>query len=394
MYQRPQLQILKKRLNEPRRFMQVILGPRQVGKTTLVKQFTQDEKHPWIFASADDVPATGGAWIEQQWENARLLLRTRKSAYAILIIDEIQKIHNWSETVKAQWDKDTFDDIPLKVVLLGSARLTIQKGLTESLAGRYEVITMTHWGYSEMHQAFDLSPEDFVWFGGYPGSAALINEEERWKDYIMNSLIETTISKDILMLSRIDKPALLKQLFELGCAYSGQILSYSKIVGQLQDAGNTSTLSHYLQLLDSAGLLSALEKFSRGLVRQKASIPKWQVQNNALFSVMSGRNYEKSRTDLAIWGRHVESAIGVHLLNSCKQSGFQLYYWRDRNDEIDFVLTHGKKVIGLEVKSGTQHKLSGMEAFKDNMKPDKIYLIGKGGLPWQEFLKMKIEDLF
>ena len=340
------------------------------------------------------VPTSNNLWIEQQWQTARIRLKTENANCIVLIIDEIQKIHNWSEVVKSQWDKDTFEDIQVKVILLGSAKLTIQKGLTESLAGRCETIAMTHWDYLEMKQAFDFTPEQFVWFGGYPGTVSLINDEERWRDYVLNALIETTISKDILMLTRIDKPILLKRLFELGCAYSGQILSYSKMLGQIQDAGNTTTLAHYLNLLDATGLLSGLEKFSREKLRQRASSPKFQVQNNALFSVMCGRNFKQSIEQPAIWGRHVETAIGTHLLNACKTNNINIFYWRERNDEIDFVLEKNSKIIGIEVKSGNTEKATGIEKFKQNVKPDKVYLISNTGLSWQEFLTININDLF
>jgi hypothetical protein len=394
MFERKQLQILKSRLLEPRKFIQVILGPRQVGKTTLVKQFIKGIDSPYIFVSADDVPATNNLWIEQQWQAARIRLKSENANYIILIIDEIQKIQNWSEVVKYQWDKDTYENIQLKLVLLGSAKLTIQKGLTESLAGRFEIIAMPHWDYFEMQEAFDFTAEQFVWFGGYPGAASLIGDEERWRDYILNSLIETTISKDILMLTRIDKPILLKRLFELGCAYSGQILSYTKLLGQIQDAGNTTTLAHYLNLLDATGLISGLEKYSHEKIRQRASSPKFQVQNNALFSVMCGRSFSQSIQQPSLWGRHIETAIGTHLLNASKTKQINIYYWRERNDEMDFVLEKNSKIIGIEVKSGNTEKKRGIEKFKQLVKPDHVYFISNSGLSWQEFLKMNVLDLF
>ena len=185
----------------------------------------------------------------------------------LLVVDEIQKIENWSEIVKQQWDKDTRENINIKVILLGSSRLLIQKGLTESLAGRFETFYLGHWSFAEMQAAFQWSIEQYVYFGGYPGSASLINDEERWKNYIKDALIETSISKDILMLTRVDKPALLKRLFELGCLFSGQILSFTKIIGQLQDAGNTTTLANYLKLLSDCGLLGGLEKYAGNVIR-------------------------------------------------------------------------------------------------------------------------------
>ena len=394
MFKRPQYQILKKRMKEPRKFLQVIIGPRQVGKTTLIKQYLEDTSLPFHFVSADNIPAENTSWIDQQWDTARLKKEALKTKEYLLVIDEIQKLSNWSEAIKNHWDSDTFNDINIKVVILGSSSLFLQKGLSESLAGRFELIQLNHWSYSEMHNAFGIIPDTFVWFGGYPGAVHLLKDEERWKEYIKNALIETTISKDILMMTRIDKPALLKRLFELSCLYSGQILSYTKMLGQLHDAGNTTTLSHYLNLLDSAGLICGLEKFALKNIRQRASSPKLLVQNTSFISALRDENFEQIRTQPDKWGRMVESAIGAHLINSSKQGRFKLFYWRDRNNEIDFVLKRKDKIIGLEIKSGYGKKTTGMNEFQKRFNPDKLLLIGSSGLPWQDFLLMDPELIF
>jgi predicted AAA+ superfamily ATPase len=234
MFERSHLQTLINRINEPRRFIQVVMGPRHIGKTTLITQLIGKIKIGYHFMPADAVAATNTAWLEQQWETARIKMDLGGTEEFLLVIDEIQKIANWSEMVKLQWDADTRNRRNLKVILLGSSRLLLQKGLTESLAGRFETTYMGHWSYDEMHQAFGWDANQYVWFGGYPGSAELINDEDRWKKYVKESLIETSISKDILMLTRVDKPALMKRLFEAGCLYSGQILSFNKVLGQLQ----------------------------------------------------------------------------------------------------------------------------------------------------------------
>lgn len=266
MYERCYLKQVKSRIEEPRKFIQVILGPRQVGKTTMVNQLLPQLSMSYVSESADAISATNSAWLIQAWETARLKMKASGASEYLLVIDEIQKIDNWSEIVKQQWDKDTRENVNIKVILLGSSRLLIQKGLTESLAGRFETFYLSHWSFAEMETAFGWSIEQYIYFGGYPGSALLINDEERWKSYIKDSLIETSISKDILMLTRVDKPALLKRLFEIGCLYSGQILSYTKITGQLQDAGNTTTLANYLKLLSDCGLLGGLEKYAGSVV--------------------------------------------------------------------------------------------------------------------------------
>jgi predicted AAA+ superfamily ATPase len=394
MFERHHLQALIKRMQEPRRFLQVIMGPRQVGKTTLVTQLAARVKINYLFVSADSVAASNATWLEQQWEAARIKLAQHEAKEFLLVIDEIQKIDNWSETVKLLWDTDTRNNLNLKVILLGSSRLLLQQGLTESLAGRFESTYMGHWSFDEMQQAFGWDINQYIWFGGYPGSATLINDEERWKTYVQESLIETSISKDILMLTRVDKPALMKRLFELGCLYSGQILSYTKVLGQLQDAGNTTTLSHYLELLDTAGLLAGIEKYAPDVIRQRSSSPKFQVHNTALISAQRNDLFKDILAKPNEWGRMVESSIGAHLINHSLTEKFNLHYWRERNEEVDFVIERKGKVIGLEVKSGAAGSTSGMTAFKNKFNPDKILLIGNAGLPWQDFLKLNPVSLF
>jgi uncharacterized protein len=393
MFERSHLQTLINRINEPRRFVQVVMGPRQIGKTTLITQLVGKVKIGYHFISADAVAATNTAWLEQQWETARIKMDLGGTEEFLLVIDEIQKIANWSEMVKLQWDADTRNRRNLKVILLGSSRLLLQKGLTESLAGRFESTYMGHWSYEEMHQAFGWDANQYVWFGGYPGSAELINDEDRWKKYVKESLIETSISKDILMLTRVDKPALMKRLFEAGCLYSGQILSFNKVLGQLQEAGNTTTLSHYLELMDTAGLLAGIEKYSKNTIHKKSSSPKFQVHNTALISSQKNESFEEIQAKPDEWGRMVESSVGAHLLNHSLTEGFGLYYWREGNDEVDFVMEQ-KKLLGIEVKSGGSGTAKGMTVFQKKFKPDKVLLIGNVGLSWQDLLKMNPVNLF
>ncbi|MFM1795227.1 MAG: hypothetical protein RL642_1612, partial [Bacteroidota bacterium] len=393
MFERLHLQQVVKRIQEPRKFIQVILGPRQVGKTTLVNQLVQKYASESLVVSADAVGASNSLWLEQQWETSRIKLKQSGAKEFLLVVDEIQKINNWSETVKLLWDTDTKNNVSLKVVVLGSSRLLIQQGLTESLAGRFETTFMSHWSYSEMHEAFDWNENQFVWFGGYPGAATLISDEQRWKNYVKDSLIETSISKDILMLTRVDKPALMKRLFELSCHYSGQILSFNKMLGQLKDAGNTTTLSHYLSLLSTAGLVAGIEKYSNNVIRKKSSSPKFQVYNTALMSAQSNYSFTEAMGNPAIWGRLVESAVGAHLLNHAVSGDFALSYWREGDEEVDFVMDQ-KQLIGIEVKSGSVQKTSGMASFKKKFNPDKVLLVGNSALSWQDFLKMNPSELF
>ena len=387
-YQRPQFQTLISRLAEPRRFIQVLAGPRQVGKTTLVQQVCEATGLPVQFSSADEPTLRGPEWIAQQWEIARL---KRGSEGAILVLDEVQKIPGWSEAVKRLWDEDTRKKITLKVVLLGSSPLLIQRGLSESLAGRFEVLHLPHWSAAEMGEAFGWSVQQSIFYGGYPGAASLITEHDRWVRYVRDSLIETTLSRDVLLLSRVDKPALLRRMFELGCRYSGQILSYTKMIGQLQDAGNTTTLAHYLELLSAAGMLTGIPKFAGEVVRSRGSSPKLQVLDTALFSAMAGYRFEEALADREHWGRLTESAVGAHLANAAASGQCELFYWRERNREVDFVLRVGRKLMAIEVKSGrSQNVLAGMQAFNAAFKPDRLLLVGGDGIAVDEFLQMPL----
>ena len=394
MIKRTQLQLIISRIKENRRFMQVLAGPRQVGKTTLVLQLLKEPGVQGFYVAADDISGVGLAWIEMQWETARQRMKTAGSDSFVLIIDEIQKILNWSETVKRLWDADSRENIQLHVILLGSSRLLLQTGMTESLAGRYETMYIGHWSLAEMSEAFGWSANQYAWFGGFPGAASLISDEARWKHYINNSLAETGISKDILMMSRVDKPALMRRLFDLGCTYSGQMLSFNKILGQLLDAGNTTTLSHYLDLLDSAGLLGGLEKFSRDKVRKRSSSPKFQVHNTAFVSALHPYDFQMIQEDTEKWGRIVESTMGAHLINNAYTHGYSLFYWREGNYEVDFVLEHKGRVLALEVKSGHNIRAAGMAQFRKYYPDAKIMLVGNGGIPWEEFLLINPMELF
>ena len=394
MYNRPIYKTLLSRLKEPRKFLQVLAGPRQVGKTTLIRQVIEALNIPSHYASADEPTLKSAVWIEQQWEIGRLQARrSEKKGEALLVLDEVQKVSGWSEIVKRLWDEDTANKIRLKIVLLGSSPLLIHRGLTESLAGRFEIIPISHWSFSEMKEAFGWNVEQFIYFGGYPGAAGLIDNQERWSRYIIDSLIETTISRDILLMTRVDKPALLRRLFLLGCDYSGQILSYQKMLGQLQDAGNTTTLAHYLELLAGAGMLTGLQKFAGKQIKQRGTSPKLQVLNTALMTAQSHTSFEAAMTNREYWGRLAETAIGVHLVNGTIGTKAEVFYWRERGKEVDFVLRLGKTIVAIEVKSGrSKDTLAGMETFSSLFKPQKKLLVGGSGISIEEFLSTAVME--
>jgi len=410
-YQRKEVDTLLDRLSEPPRSLIFIAGPRQVGKTTLVRDaLAQYKREHYSFIPVDqpnEIPPPGFAptesdsydqagrprdvaWLVEQWQRARVAARESVDGH-ILVLDEIQKLPRWSEAVKGLWDADRAEGLKLHVVLLGSSPLLMQKGMSESLAGRYELIRITHWSFLEMYEAFDFDLDDYIYFGGYPGSAVLIRDEPRWCSYVRDGLIEPSIEKDILMMTRVDKPALLKQLFYLGCNYSGQLLSYTKMLGQLQDAGNTVTLAHYLNLLGNAGLIQGLQKYAGQQHRRRASVPKLNVLNTALMSAGSGYTKAEAKADRSYWGRLVESTIGAHLHNT-GYPDCQLYYWRHSPHEVDFVIERGKRLTAIEVKSGpSSGHARGLDVFTENFGKCQKLLVGESGIPIAEFLSYPAE---
>lgn len=369
-----------------------------MGKSTLVQQVAEDLAAVVRYASADEPTLRGAEWIAQQWEAARLATGSTGKRWlagrrdgAVLVLDEIQKIPGWSETVKRLWDEDTRKRVPLKAVLPGSSPLPIAAGMSESLAGRFELLHLPHWSYGEMRTAFGFGLEEFLYFGGYPGAAPLVQEPERWRRYVADSLIETSVSRDVLLLTRVDKPSLLRRLFELACRYSGQILSYTKMLGQLQDAGNTTTLAHYLDLLAGAGLVSGLQKVAGDTARSRGSSPKLQVMNTALMTTMSGLSFDEARSDREFWGRLVESAVGAHLANAAAAGECELFYWRERNREVDFVAKWRRRLTAIEVKSGRTREMPiGMAAFAAALKPKRTLLVGGDGIALEEFLAQPV----
>lgn len=394
MLQRSYFETIMKRVNEPRKFIQIIEGPRQVGKSTLIKQVLKSISLPWVHFAADNVPATRTAWISDCWATARNKLRMEHLQELVLVIDEVQKLKNWGEVVKKEWDDDTFNDVPIKVVLLGSSRVRLEKGLSESLMGRYETIKMPNWTLTEIRDGFGMTTDEYIYFGSYPGAADLRHDLDRWQEYINSSIVDATINNDILMDTPIAKPALLRQTFELSSAYSGQLVSLTKMIGQLQDAGNTTTLSHYLDLLNQSGMVCGLNKYAIDKARRRSSVPKYQVYNNALMSLYCEHDFESARADHKLWGRLFESAVGAHILNCAYTNRFKVYYWRENGKEVDFVLVKDTKVVAVEVKSNHEKDTSGLHVFQELFHPLKSVLVGEEGIDIETFLKSDLRELF
>jgi predicted AAA+ superfamily ATPase len=392
-YKRKQYDVVMERIKEPRLHIQVLMGPRQVGKSTLMDQVLSEIDMPYYLYNADGVDPNDSDWISRTWQAVRNAMLLSQSKEALLVIDEIQKIENWSEIVKREWDLDTRNKLNLKVVLLGSSRLMLRKGLTESLAGRFEIIRMGHWSYKEMHEAFGTTIDEWIYYGGYPGAQRYTTNFTRWRNYIKDSLVAPSIEKDVIMTANIYKPALMKQLFELGCSYSSELLSLTKILGQLQDVGNVTTLATYLSILDECNLLVGLYKYANDEARKRQSIPKLQVYNNALLTAYRGNGYEKDRIDPQVWGRWVESAIGAYLLDVAIENDCNLYYWRDKNDEVDYILERRGAVLAIEVKSGRRGMNSGLPKFNERYKPYNSIVVGTNGISLEDFLSSDIMRL-
>jgi predicted AAA+ superfamily ATPase len=390
MFTRGLVSQLIERLGEPRNFIQIVAGPRQTGKTTAVVQALEKLKFPQRFVSADDPNLVSAEWLYNEWEQARALA---KAGEAILVLDEIQKVGNWSSIVKLLWDEDSRRRVPLKVILTGSSSLLLQKGLAESLMGRFEIMFSPHWSYAECKEAFGYSLDDFLFFGGYPGAAVLIKDENRWARYMGASIVEPTISQDILLMEEVRKPALLRSLFMLGSRYSAQELSFTKMLGQLQDAGNTVTLAHYLELLGKANMITGLQNYSGNQIRARKSSPRLMVYDTSLMTYAGGTSRRRLLDDATERGRLAESAVGAYLLARGREEGFEVYWWRDRNHEVDFVIKKANRLTAIEVKSGGVKNIGGSLVFKKQYPEALSLIIGNAGLSLGDFLSGK-QSLF
>lgn len=396
MYQRRHLNILKSRMAEPRRRMQIVMGPRQVGKSTLVGQFTEGISVPFDFFAADGVNRFDSSWIPNKWQQVRMRMDIHSEQEHILIIDEVQKIRGWSEQVKKEWDEDSRSHRNLKVILLGSSRLLLQKGLEESLEGRFETIKMGYWDWQEMHEAFGFSMDEYVYFGGFPGLAPDIQDEDRWRNLMEDSIISPILTRDILEIEEIRNPALLRQVFELACIESAKELSLTKMQGTM-NSGTVPTIKNYLDILNKSMIVQPLQNYSPSRVKEKQSVPKMQVFNNAFRNRFGTFSFDEARVDPAEWGRLVESAVGAHLANRAMTDDYELFYWRnERRQECDYVLRKGQALVAIEVKSGSIDKTVGFEKFKEQFADNvtAAFIVGPHALPLDDFFIMDLKSLF
>ena len=396
MYKRAQLSVLESRMAESRRTIHVVMGPRQVGKSTMIDQFVEHISVPYSLFSADGVGKTNTDWISEKWYEVRTKMMLYGENEHILIIDEIQKIAGWSETVKKEWDQDTRDKRNLKVILLGSSRLLIQKGLEESLEGRYETLKMGYWEWEEMREAFGFTMEQFIYFGGFPGLAPYINDEDRWRRMMEDSIISPILNRDILDIEEIRNPSLLRQVFEIGSMYSAQEISLNKMQGVV-NSGTVPTISSYLRILDETMLVKPLYKYDNSTIKTRNSVPKMQAYNNAFRNSYCQHTFEEAVMNKVEWGRQVESAVGAYLAGRSVIDGFQLLFWRDeKKNECDYVLKKGESLRAIEVKSGHADNIEGYLAFKNRFGRNIVnsFIVGPEGLPLEDFFKLNIPSVF
>ena len=384
MYKRNIVETLAARMNEPRRFMQILLGPRQTGKTTAVNQALESVGIPYLLCEVAE-HGSSADWVRAQWYQARNLV-TADCPSALLVIDEIQYVNGWADAVKALWDEDARSGIDLRVVLTGSSATLLKSGMDESLAGRFELIRCTHWTYAECREAFGFTLNDFLFFGGYPGAASLRSDVQRWAAYITDSIIEPSIAKDVLALEDVRNPALLRRLFYLGAPYSSQEVSYRKLLGQLDDRGNTATIAHYLDLLAQAGMMSGLLKYDPKLLREKSSSPRLLVHDTALMTAAYGSRRTLLLEDPELRGRLVESAVGAYLVARSFTDGFALNWWREGSSEVDFVISDEHQAIAIEVKSGRVKSTGGLTKFMLRFPHARTLIVGSAGCALQDFL--------
>lgn len=387
-FRRPVVSTLVSRMNETRRYIQMLIGPRQTGKSTAIRQALEQVDLPRHIALAS-IDSSSRDWLRAQWVQARNLV-TPDSPSALLVIDEVQLVDQWSAAVKELWDEDAWSGIDLRVMLSGSSSPLMQKGLTEGLTGRFEVIRSTHWSFAECREAFGYTLDEFLCFGGYPGSAPLRQDQQRWLAYMNDSVIDPSIAKDVIALDAVRKPALMRKLFQIGAPYSGQELSYRKILGQMDDAGNTTTIAHYLDLLGSAGLLRGLQKYDPKLIREKASSPRLMVYDTSLMTATYGPYRDFLLTDPERKGHLVESAVGAYLLAQANERRFDVHWWREGTSEVDFVISQAGESVAVEVKSGRVKSLKGLTAFVNRFPEARTLVVGSAECPLERFLSGEV----
>lgn len=344
----PQLNSIMDLVNKREGHIHVLVGPRQVGKTTTVKQLSENSGLVSKYISADGEVSRPKSWLSLQWQ------MSLGEGVELLIIDEIQKVENWAEEAKRFWDQR--GESSPRLILLGSSSLSLHRGLSESLTGRYILHRVYHWDFESSQKLLnELDLKKYLEHGGYPGSYEFIENKFEWLSFVKDSIITPVIEKDILSMVHVKSPALFRQSFDLICSYASQEISYTKLLGQLQDKGNTDLVKNYIKLFEAAFLVKSLEKYSGKIIKKRSSSPKLYPLAPALYSQAIDMQFDEE-----YYGHAFELFILMELL---KFPG-SVYYWRERSYEVDFILEIGNKLIAVEVKyTSLPESTKGLEEF-------------------------------
>jgi predicted AAA+ superfamily ATPase len=347
---------------EPARRIQLLTGPRQVGKTTILLELAGEFGERAIYRAADVEEIAAPGWWAIQWDRAMRLARTGPT---LLLVDEIQTLPNWARRVKVAFDEVARERLPLQIVISGSAALSMTRGARNELAGRFELLTLRHWTAQDLIQAFGLTDDEaaevYVRFGAFPGELDRRMDYPRWREYILHAIIDPALNRDLLMLEPIQKPALLRQINSLAAAYPGEIISLQKLAAQLLEKGAPATIAHYLTVLEEAFLLAALHKYSDRELRLRASPPKLVPLSNAFLTAYADSVPPTTATDPVRWGRWLETACTAHAVNT----GCRVAYWREEPYEVDLIVAGERGKWAIEIKSGSYaiQDLTGLSTF-------------------------------
>jgi predicted AAA+ superfamily ATPase len=330
--------------------IQLLSGPRQVGKTTLLLELAEELGAAALYAPADAPEAVLPGFWERLWDQAEEV--AGKAGRAVVLLDEAHLVPDWAGRLKGVWDRLRRKKLPIQIVATGSSALRLASGSRESLAGRFERITLTHWSAASLAQVFKLSPEvaalTIVEEGSYPGAFELRSDRARWSAYLRDAIVGPAIGRDILALAAVRRPALLRQVFGACASSPAQIVSLQKIQGQLQDAGALETIAHYLALLEEAYLVAPIQKYAARAARRRNAPPKLVTLSNALSAAVDPRGAPSQKAEPDRFGAWVENACLAHAWNA----GQQVSYWREEPLEVDGILEGSWGSWAIEVKTG------------------------------------------
>lgn len=345
------LGLLRRRLGErPPGLIQVLTGARQVGKTTLLLELADHLGTRAVYAAADGPEAALPGFWERLWSRGEEAARAH--GRAVILLDEVQRLGDWAGKLKGEWDRLKRQRSRINVVVSGSSALRLARGSRESLAGRFERITLAHWSASAASSVFRIGREDAadlaVRQGLYPGAFRFRRDPARWAAYVRDAIVEPAIGRDLLALAPVRRPALLRQVFATAVTLPAKIVSLQKLQGRLEERGSLETIAHYLDLLADAYLVAGLDKHSARASRRRSAPPKLIALNNALLAVGDPHGSPDPGREPERFGGWVENACLAFAWNA----GQGVTYWREEPLEVDGVLDGSWGSWALEIKTG------------------------------------------